>query len=180
MIKAFVRKAMADRMQIVCGAGAGTNGSHGCTLGAAPGGGDPTARGGGGGELYRRLRRLDNLLAGPPDMHVGELALFAVDFGRGPDGGADRARDAAGVCAGFYLGRVRSELGMDSDRANQSELRAALSAHLAARDEQRLGRDAAPGVPVKGSAASGVTGAGGLDAVGDADAGGRGLTEGRC
>jgi hypothetical protein len=50
--------------------------------------------------------------------------------------GSRRSAPSAGRSTGrFYLGRVRQELELESDRGDRHELKAGLSASLAARDE---------------------------------------------
>ena len=147
LVKVFIRKAMADGVRgLVLVATAVTAPFWGRLLEAA------LPRPEVGGEPFRRLRRLDRLLEGPADLHVGELALFAVDFGRGHRGGSDREGGGGVACAGFLRRRERAELGSAADRADRAEIRAAVAAHVAARDGRRRGGDEAPDVSIEGAA----------------------------
>lgn len=106
LVRVFIRKAMADGVRgLVLVPTATTVPFWGRLLEAAlP---LPWA----GGQLYRRLRRLDRLLEGPADLHVGELTLFAVDFGGGCWGSTDSERGGGAACAGFQARLERVELG---------------------------------------------------------------------
>ena len=110
LVKVFIRKAMADGVRgLVLVATAVTAPFWGRLLEAA------LPRPEVGGEPFRRLRRLDRLLEGPADLHVGELALFAVDFERGHRAGSDREGGGGVACAGFRRRRERAELGSAAD-----------------------------------------------------------------
>ena len=65
--------------------------------------------------------------------------------------GTDGGQDGGAACAGFPARRERTELGCAEDRADRAEIRAAVAAHVAARDEH--GR--------RGAAASSRGGTGG-------------------
>ena len=151
LLRSFVRKAMADGVRgLVLVPAAVTAAYWGRLMEAAilrP-----------GGTRYRRLRRLDNLLVGPPELHIGELALFAVDFGMVSDRHTEPSANGVGACAGFFLKRERPELGTAGDRATREELRAAVAAQVAARDAARCGRDEEASVSLQGAETSGSPG----------------------
>ena len=89
LLKAFIRKAMADgerRLVLVPTAVIAPVWARLLEVALPATQGD--------GQLYHRLRKLDVLLEGPADLHIGELSLFAADFGKEDRESSDGGREA--------------------------------------------------------------------------------------